>query len=124
MQIPKWDTKKHEFFPSQRSTRSAVETTTGIATTGVIGLLRGTSPEDTAAAGAMDCLPVQEEMTDYRSRVPGQMLPAATMVIWPLMTVAQKPVSAGPIDGNLACISAGQRRQWRRTDDAEGVRRR
>ncbi len=51
------------------------EVITGIAETGVVGLLRGSSDERTVALRAdMDALPIQEENdVPYRSRVPGVM---------------------------------------------------
>lgn len=60
---------------AQRLRALGFEVTTGIATTGVVGVLRGSKPGKTIMLRAdMDALPIEEETThDFRSTIAGTM---------------------------------------------------
>lgn len=67
--------KRTAAFVAKNLKEMGVEVQTGIAKTGVVGLLRGGSPGKTVAMRAdMDALPITEQnKTPYRSRVAGVM---------------------------------------------------
>jgi amidohydrolase len=51
-----------------------IDVRTGVAKTGVVGILRGDGPRTVLLRADMDALPIQEENThDFRSTVPGRM---------------------------------------------------
>src|SRR5690606_16167342 len=60
---------------AERLRELGLEVQTGVAKTGVLGLLRGAKPGKTVLLRAdMDALPIEEENdVPYRSQVPGKM---------------------------------------------------
>ena len=74
-----------------------LEVRTGVAETGVIGLLRGGEPGKTVLLRAdMDALPIQEEGdAPYASHTPGLMQPVATMPTPPCCSGAPSPWPSG-----------------------------
>jgi amidohydrolase len=71
-----WEEYQTSALVAQELQKAGVEVHTGIAKTGVVGLLRGKNPDSQCIAlrADMDALPITEQnKTDYRSRNAGKM---------------------------------------------------
>ena len=67
--------KRTSEFVAKTLRQAGIEVETGVAKTGVVGLLRGRAPGKTVALrGDMDALPITEQNTKpYKSRIDGVM---------------------------------------------------